>query len=132
MRKQTTSTILMIRPKNFGFNEETAESNSFQSKGSDYDIEKVKLQAQEEFDHFVHLLQEKGIDVLVVEDTEFPVKTDAIFPNNWFSTHQDGVLMVYPMFSENRRLEVREDIIDDLAENYNYEKSGGNDRGIKR
>ncbi|MBX2845838.1 MAG: amidinotransferase, partial [Saprospiraceae bacterium] len=59
---------------------------------------------------------------LVVDDTPSPAKIDAVFPNNWFSTHQGGVLMVYPMFSENRRLEVREDIVDNLAETYGYDE----------
>ena len=120
MRKQTTSKLLMVRPQSFGFNEETAGNNAFQQKGDNYDPEKVKQLAVNEFDHFVSILQEHGIEVLVVNDTEYPPKSDAVFPNNWFSTHQEGVLVVYPMFSENRRLEVREDIIDDLAENYGY------------
>ncbi|MBX2845103.1 MAG: amidinotransferase, partial [Saprospiraceae bacterium] len=86
MRKQTTSTVLMIRPRNFGFNEETAENNSFQQKGDNYNPTAVQQKAIEEFDGFVEQLQKHEINVLVVDDTPSPAKIDAVFPNNWFST----------------------------------------------
>jgi hypothetical protein len=105
----------MVRPANFGFNPETAENNFYQQK-DDRESSEINRIAREEFDGFVALLKEKGIDVLVVEDTDSPKKTDAIFPNNWFSTHQDGKLVLYPMFSPNRRLERRKDIIEILMQ----------------
>ncbi|RPA68157.1 amidinotransferase [Cyclobacteriaceae bacterium YHN15] len=111
MIQQTTATILMVRPANFGFNPETATNNFYQKKDERNPSEINKL-AQMEFDQFVGLLLEKGINVLVVEDTDEPKKTDAIFPNNWFSTHHDGKLVLYPMFSSNRRLERRKDLIE--------------------
>lgn len=113
MKNQITSHILMVRPANFGFNPETAENNFYQQK-DDRSTEEVNAVAGQEFDAFVSLLQEKGVDVLVVEDTVLPKKTDAVFPNNWFSTHHDGKLVLYPMFSPNRRLERRKDIIEIL------------------
>lgn len=113
MANQITSHILMVRPANFGFNPETAENNFYQQKDDRSDFE-VNSLAQKEFDAFVSLLQQRGVDVLVVEDTGLPKKTDAIFPNNWFSTHQDGKFVLYPMFSPNRRLERRKDIIEML------------------
>lgn len=113
MTHQITSHILMVRPANFGFNPETAQNNFYQQK-DDRDSMEINRIAQDEFDAFVALFQEKGIDVLIVEDTDLPKKTDAIFPNNWFSTHQDGKLVLYPMFSPNRRLERRKDIIEIL------------------
>jgi len=115
MTNQTTSQILMVRPANFGFNPETAENNFYQQKDDRDSIEINKI-AQGEFDGFVSLLQENGVDVLVVEDTNLPKKTDAVFPNNWFSSHQDGKLVLYPMFSSNRRLERRKDIIEILIQ----------------
>ena len=115
MRNQTTSHILMVRPANFGFNPETAENNFYQQR-DEREADEINKIAQQEFDGFVSLLQDKGIDVLVIEDTDLPIKTDAIFPNNWFSTHQDGKILLYPMFSPNRRLERRKDIIEILIQ----------------
>lgn len=116
MYQQTTSTILMVRPANFGFNPETAENNFYQQRDGRDSIEINRL-AQEEFDGFVRLLREYGVRVLVIDDTPEPKKTDAIFPNNWFSTHEDGKIILYPMFSPNRRLERRKDIIEWLINN---------------
>ncbi|MCL6259115.1 arginine deiminase-related protein [Aquiflexum sp. TKW24L] len=115
MINQTTSKILMVRPANFGFNPETAENNFYQQK-DDRDLAEIRTIARREFDGFVSLLQEKGVDVLIIEDTDLPKKTDAVFPNNWFSTHDDGKLVLYPMFSPNRRLERRKDIIEILIQ----------------
>lgn len=113
MPTQTTSNILMVRPANFGFNPETAANNFYQQKDK-RDSQEINKLAQKEFDGFVGLLEEKGVNVLIVEDTQEPKKTDAIFPNNWFSTHEDGRLILYPMFSPNRRQERRKDIIEIL------------------
>lgn len=113
MTKQTTSTILMVRPANFGFNPETAENNFYQ-KQDDRDASEINRIAQKEFDGFVSILESKGIAVVVIEDSDEPKKIDSIFPNNWFSTHDDGKVILYPMFSQNRRLERRKDIIEKL------------------
>jgi hypothetical protein len=113
MPTQTTSNILMVRPANFGFNPETAANNFYQQQDNRNPKEINKI-AQKEFDAFVGLLEEKGVNVLVIEDTDEPKKTDAIFPNNWFTTHEDGKVILYPMFSPNRRQERRKDIIEIL------------------
>jgi len=106
----------MIRPANFGFNEETAASNVFQKKPiSANDINK---QAQLEFDRMVKTLCANGVEVIVVNDTAEPHKPDAIFPNNWVSFHDDGTVFLYPMHAENRRLERREDIISRLENQF--------------
>src|SRR5690606_8538650 len=34
-----------------------------------------------------------------------PQAPNAVFPNNWFSTHEDGTLVTYPMFAPSRRSE---------------------------
>lgn len=110
---QISSTILMVRPANFGFNPETAENNFYQQadiRSSD----EITTLALKEFDAFVALLRDQGVSVLVEDDTDDPVKPDAIFPNNWFSTHPDGKLILYPMYSPNRRLERRKDLIESL------------------
>lgn len=65
-----------------------------------------------------NLLLEKGIDVHIFTDTEFPIKPDAIFPNNWISMHTNGKVILYPMLAENRRLERRTDILETLKQNF--------------
>jgi hypothetical protein len=116
--RQTTSHILMIRPSGFAFNEQTAASNSFQVSDDVLDKNLSDL-ATEEFDSMVSLLSSVGIQVHVIQDTEIPPKPDAVFPNNWISTHENGTLITYPMFAPNRRTERREDIIDYLSDKFN-------------
>ena len=106
----------MIRPANFGFNEETAVSNAFQKNQSGKDD--VNALAQREFEEMVQTLCANGVDVIVVDDTAEPEKPDAIFPNNWVSFHDDGTVFLYPMQAENRRLERREDIISRLENHF--------------
>jgi len=83
----------MVRPVNFGFNPETAENNAFQSKIEGLSAEETQERALQEFDSFVDLLRSKGIEVMVVQDKVEPYTPDSIFPNNWFSTHEDGVTL---------------------------------------
>jgi hypothetical protein len=99
---QTTSHLLMIRPVAFDFNAETAVNNAFQQAGSNQD---AQIKAEKEFDDFVHKLQAAGIDVTVIQDTNEPRTPDSIFPNNWISFHEDGSIILYPMFAVNRRAE---------------------------
>ena len=113
---QSTSYILMIRPVNFGFNEETAGSNAFQNRHSDKNG--VQAKALAEFDGMVSMLRENGVDVTVIDDTPQPYTPDSIFPNNWVSFHDDGSIFLYPMQAENRRLERREDIISQLEDRF--------------
>lgn len=115
MSSHITSSILMVRPSNFGFNPETA-SNNFYQKMDERGSKEINFVAQQEFDGFVELLQQAGVNVIVVDDTGEPLKTDAVFPNNWFSTHEDGKLILYPMYSSNRRLERRKDIVELLMQ----------------
>jgi hypothetical protein len=106
---QTTSHLLMIRPVNFGYNAETAVNNAFQAQGND---DNVQQEALKEFDTFVSLLRENEVDVTVVEDSPLPHTPDSIFPNNWISFHDDGTLVLYPMYAVNRRPERNPAIID--------------------
>lgn len=106
-----TNKILMIRPASFGYNEETALTNSFQH----YEDDGEAQNALQEFDYMVQLLQQNGIEVLTINDTIEPKKPDAIFPNNWFSTHADGTCVLYPMLHQNRRIERRADILQQVC-----------------
>jgi hypothetical protein len=112
---QTTNHILMIRPVAFKFNEQTAANNKFQQASDNNNVHENALQ---EFDDFVALLRANGVDVTVIDDTLQPETPDSIFPNNWVSFHHTGDVILYPMFSENRRAERRHDILEKLSENF--------------
>ncbi|MEO8234908.1 MAG: arginine deiminase-related protein [Flavobacterium sp.] len=114
--KQTTNSILMIRPVAFRMNEQTAVNNYYQKVIDGLSPETVNTKAQEEFDTFVNKLRMVGVDVTVVDDRLEPSTPDSIFPNNWISFHEDGDVALYPMFAENRRLERREEILDILED----------------
>ncbi len=113
---QTTSSILMIRPVAFRMNEQTAVNNYYQKVLDNLLPATVNAKAQQEFDAFVTKLQAVGVDVTVVDDTLDPDTPDSIFPNNWISFHQNGDVVLYPMFAENRRSERREEILDILED----------------
>ena len=105
----------MVRPVSFRMNEQTAVNNYFQE---DPHLKNtvINQRAQEEFDQFVKVLREHGVNVIVVEDTLERDTPDSIFPNNWVSFHENGTVCIYPMFAQNRRKERREDILDLLEE----------------
>ena len=115
---QTTSNILLIKPSSFIFNNETAISNSFQKNNTAENLENITQKAIAEFELFAATLKNNGINVFVFEDTEFPQKPDAIFPNNWVSFHKDGTVILYPMLAVNRRAEKRMDIIESLKKSF--------------
>lgn len=113
----------MIRPVRFGFNEQTADSNAFQNASlAGRPTEQAQADAQREFDEMVRQLRASGVDVMVYNDTATPHTPDSIFPNNWVSFHYSGTVVLYPMQAENRRLERRQDIIDDLAQRFHVAK----------
>lgn len=120
--QQTTPNILMVRPAHFGFNEETAASNAFQQNDGELTPAQIRRKAIKEFDNFVQLLRASGVNIILVDDTDSPIKTDAVFPNNWVTFHEDGTVITYPMQSERRRLERREDVLEKLAKQYNVTK----------
>lgn len=112
---QNTSHLLMIRPIHFDFNIETAVNNSFQIHTGDRSVPQKALQ---EFDQFVTVLENHGIDVTVVQDTADPYTPDSIFPNNWISFHSDGTICLYPMFAENRRKERKPSVLNTIASKF--------------
>ncbi len=114
MAKQSTSNVVMIRPAGFRMNEQTAVNNFYQKNTEGLSADEIEEKAIEEFDAFVELLGNEGIDVYVVQDMQEPSTPDALFPNNWMSFHENGRIALYPMFAENRRQERRMDIFDNL------------------
>ncbi len=101
---QLTDTVVMISPDQFGFNPQTAASNNFQHK-LDISTHEIQKRALQEFENMVALLRSKGINVLTLPSRKNVITPDAVYPNNWFSHHVGGVLIVYPMLAPNRRLE---------------------------
>jgi hypothetical protein len=118
MIQQSANAVAMIRPFRFYPNPETASDNAFQREVAVTDADTISKAAQEEFDQVVESLRDAGVTVHVFEDTASPEKPDAVFPNNWFSTHPDGRVALYPMYSPSRRNERRRDVIDELGKIY--------------
>ena len=106
----------MVRPAAFNCNVETSTDNRFQSpsKGD----ETLQNMAVMEFDGMVNRLRENGVDVTVFNDYPEKKTPDSIFPNNWFSTHPDGHVVLYPLKAKNRRAERRTDVIEYLTHDF--------------
>jgi hypothetical protein len=104
----------MIRPNNFGFNEETANDNHYQNK--EFFESNSNKNAQKEFDNMVNNLKQNGISVHVFQDDDINYTPDSIFPNNWISFHENGDIGLYPMYAKNRRLERRPEVLEFLEE----------------
>ena len=114
---QLCSRVAMVRPHHFRSNEQTAADNRFQQLDDGRVEAAVSRYAREEFDAMVAQLNQQGVRVEVFDDTTTDTP-DSVFPNNWFTSHADGTLVLYPMHCANRRLERRVDIIQSLEQNY--------------
>ncbi len=112
------STVLMVPPDGFQFNQETFASNSYQT---DLARDNVQELALNEFNGMVQHLKKEGVEVLILNQNK--ILPDAVFPNNWFSTHLDEngrtIIIIYPMLAINRQAEVN---IDGLREILNKAK----------
>ena len=118
LNKQSTNTILMIRPLAFNYNVQTAVNNHYQN-ANDFasNSNQINLTAQTEFDNFVLKLRSFGVDVIVFQDDDKFDTPDSVFPNNWISFHSNGDIALYPMFAKNRRNERREDVVKYIEKN---------------
>lgn len=123
--------VLMVRPRNFHLNPQTLQDNHFQSIEYVYSREEIESRIASEFDQLAQALQDQGIETRIFNQEDALDTPDAIFPNNWFSTHRNQTLILYPMKAENRRWERRPDIIQWLSSQYRstldfteHEKSG--------
>lgn len=110
--------IFMVRPASFGFNQETAISNSFQQKNENLQQTKIRDVAQKEFDAFVQKLRSHQISVTVYQDSAMPEKPDAVFPNNWLVTMPGNLVFLFPMEAPNRRIEKQAGILEYLKTNF--------------
>ncbi len=102
---QTTDTVLLVRPRRFAANVQTAGTNSFQHPGAGIHIADPQQAALAEFEALRQALVQAGIKVHVYDDRIEPHTPDALFPNNWVSFHSDGTIVLYPILAPNRRLE---------------------------
>ena len=98
---QSASSVLLIRPTGFGYDSETAASNGFQQR---LEREDIRERAEQEFDDLLNALRHCGIPVTVLDPVD-PAAPNAVFPNNWLSTHADGTVVTYPMCTPSRRVE---------------------------
>lgn len=114
---QAPSHVVLVRPSNFHPNPATAADNSFQALDDSRDHEAISRAAYEEVTELAKALTDIGATVHLFDDhgTEHP---DSVFPNNWFSTHSDDRVAIYPMFSPNRRGERRNDVLEMLRRRY--------------
>jgi hypothetical protein len=116
--KQSPSSVFMVRPEHFGYNPQTAKSNTFQVISKPANNSNLKRAATAQFDGFVENLRRHGIEVFLFHSPKHKKLPDAVFPNNWVTFHHDGKVVLYPMLAENRRLERRLDVIDKIGESF--------------
>ncbi|MAJ98850.1 MAG: amidinotransferase [Flavobacteriales bacterium] len=122
MSKFIANSIMMIKPSNFNYNEQTSINNHYQKNHKIYDLTEIQKNVAVEFNDFVNKLKKNNIDVNIFNDNNSLFTPDSIFPNNWISFHENKTIILYPMFAKNRRLERRVDIIEKLRVKYNVEK----------
>lgn len=118
---QAPGAVVMVRPGHFNINAETASDNAFQQQQLDIPQAELARLVFDEVTTAVRLLRAQGVDVLLFDDA-VGQSPDSVFPNNWFSTHADGTVVLYPMFSRARRHERRTDLIAALGERFNVKR----------
>ena len=121
MNKQTTSDLMMVRPANFSSNAETIATNQFQAYiKKDHNLKSLSDRAIKEFENMLNILRENKLNVIDFNDDISLQNSDAIFPNNWVTFHENNTAIIYPMMSSSRRNEKREDILEKLITTYSF------------
>ena len=119
--RHTTHSVFMVPPTDFRFNEQTGVDNEFQQQVT-IDPQILKEDAMAEFNQMVNILRDNFIEVLLLnKNKELPDLPDAVFPNNWFSTDEQGQITLYPMKTANRQAEVRPEELNSLATSNHYQ-----------
>lgn len=121
MSVQAPGAVVMVRPRHFTPNPDTAADNAFQSVDTSRGREQVASAAYDEVTAAARALAEAGVVVHLFDD-EDPARCDSVFPNNWFSTHAGGRVALYPMYSPSRRTERRGDVIELLKARYRVQE----------
>ena len=114
---QAPAAVVMVRPHAFRSNPDTLQDNAFQTSSPAQAHAATAASAYAEVNTMVRKLEDAGVTVHVFEDTG-QLTPDAVFPNNWFSTHAGGHVAVYPMAMPSRQRERRQDVIDLLKQDY--------------
>ncbi|KAL4856191.1 hypothetical protein ACK3TF_003331 [Chlorella vulgaris] len=151
--KQSTNEVLMVAPTAFVFNPQAAQDNTFmnsavnsfdpppppaagsaaaQAPSSAQPPLSVTKRVLREFAALHHELTEvAGVKVNLFQHSLEHGTPDAVFPNNWFSTHPAGeaaggvkqdTLVFYPMKCPNRQAERRADI-KDVLQHWGYNRT---------
>jgi hypothetical protein len=115
---QAPRAVVMVRPHRFTPNPETAADNAFQSPAAQEAAHSIAAAAYREVSDAVAQLEAAGVRVHLFEDSGERDTPDAVFPNNWFSTHAGGHIALYPMFAPSRRRERRSDVVEMLKTRY--------------
>ena len=106
--------LLLIRPKFFATNTQALTTNAFMN-GKE---ENIEAKAIDEHNRLIEILAKHNIHTIIYENNN-PETPDALFANNWITFHlPQNKCVIYPMYLENRRLEVREDIIEYICQLY--------------
>lgn len=131
MSQQAPRAAVLVRPHYFGPNPQTNLDNTFHSwtphheplaQGASLaDAKRLEWAAYNASTRLAEALDDSGVTVHIFED-DSPGRPDSVFPNNWFSTHPQGQIVLYPMYAENRRTERRSDIVDFLSERYQVQE----------
>ena len=122
MNKQTTSDLMMVRPANFSSNSETISTNQFQTFiEKRHKLKSLRYCAIKEFENMLDTLRENKINVIDFDDDISLKNSDAIFPNNWVTFHENNTAIIYPMMSPSRRNEKREDFLEKLLTTYSFD-----------
>jgi hypothetical protein len=124
--RQSARTVLMVRPASFYANPETLGTNAFQNVIA-ASADATLAAAQAEFDGAVESLIAAGVQVVVAAADATAATPDALFPGNWFSTHEDGRVLLYPMAAQNRRRERRPELLVQLADRHGWRITGTTD-----
>ncbi len=119
---QSASALLMIKPSSFGYDEQTAITNTFQNEPSGSQAT-IQAQAQAEFQAYVDALRAQDIQLTVFDDSPTPPKPNGVFPNNWITTWPDGKIYHYPMATASRRVERSPAVVDHLAQTHHLNQT---------
>ena len=114
MPRQSTRNLILIEPSSFGYNPETATTNAYQRNAQE-NWRDIGKKAVAEFRGFRDMLVEAGATVTTFKGPEGC--PDAVFPHG-FSTHDDGIVYLYPMHAPSRRRERTAEQLDFLRKFY--------------
>lgn len=112
---QAPAHVVMVRPHRFTVNPATAADNAYQ-RPSAGGVDPASS-AYQESTRLAEALTEAGVGVSLFDDEE-GLSPDSVFPNNWFTTHPGGQVVLSSMYAPNRRQERRDDVVEHLRDEF--------------